>query len=84
MMIANAKLEDAVTEQREDYILVPRIPTSAMLEAAADYALAEDASGVWGAMLRQCQTDSSRPIVGIQALSMGCCPSSETLEIYSL
>lgn len=67
-----------------DYILVPRVPTKAMLEAAADYALAEDAFGVWNAMLSRHQIDSSHPVVEIRALSMGCSPSFETPKTDSL
>lgn len=80
-MILNAKLEDAVIGQREDYVLIPLLPTSAMLEAAADYALAEDAAGVWSAMIKAHQMESTRQVVEIRALSMGYSLSSETPKI---
>jgi hypothetical protein len=42
----------AVTGQQEsEYILVPRIPTPQMLEAAKDEAMAEDANAVWREMI---------------------------------
>ena len=43
----------AVTGQQEDYVLVPRKPTEAMLYAASDSALAEDAMGVWEDMISE-------------------------------
>ncbi|MGA2743039.1 MAG: hypothetical protein ABSG65_37095 [Bryobacteraceae bacterium] len=33
------------------YVIVPRLPTAEMLDAAWADALAEDAKGVWGAMI---------------------------------
>ena len=51
------KLEDAVTGQQE-MVLVPRVPTPKMLEAAWAYALDEDVAGVWNAMLRQHESSS--------------------------
>jgi hypothetical protein len=42
----------AVTGQSE-YVLVPRVPTKAMIDAAWAEALAEDAFGVWKAMIEQ-------------------------------
>jgi hypothetical protein len=43
----------AVTGQAQnEYVLVPRVPTPLMLEAAWANALAEDAAGVWVAMIR--------------------------------
>jgi hypothetical protein len=35
------------------YVLVPRVPTKAMLDAAWAEALAEDAAGVWREMVEQ-------------------------------
>jgi hypothetical protein len=42
------------SEDREEseMVLVPRHPTKEMIEAASDYALAEDAEGVWRAMIK--------------------------------
>jgi hypothetical protein len=34
-------------------ILVPRVPTKEMLEAAKDEAMAEDANAVWREMIRE-------------------------------
>ena len=34
-----------------EMVLVPRVPTKAMLDAAWADALGEDASGVWGSMI---------------------------------
>jgi hypothetical protein len=39
-------------EKDSDLVLVPRIPTKEMIEAAYYEALAEDAKGVWEAMIR--------------------------------
>jgi hypothetical protein len=44
--------QDAVTGQPE-YILVPRVPTKKMVDAAYDAALAEDAIEVWKAMISE-------------------------------
>ena len=48
----SAKLEDAVTGQQE-MVLVPRVPTKEMLDAAWADALGEDAAGVWTSMIVQ-------------------------------
>jgi hypothetical protein len=50
-MLSSAKLDGAVTGQPE-YILVPRIPTKAMLDAGWYEAHDEDAAGVWREMIR--------------------------------
>ena len=50
MTDTSSKLEDTVTGQ-QDMVLVPRVPTSEMIEAAWSSALDEDALGVWKAML---------------------------------
>jgi hypothetical protein len=50
MMTTYPKLEDAVTGQQE-LLLVPRNPTKEMIDAAWADALAEDAVGVWRAMI---------------------------------
>ncbi len=42
---------NTVTGQQEEVVQVPRVPTKAMLEAAWAAALAEDASGVWEAII---------------------------------
>ena len=41
-----------MTGQHEDFVEVPRKPTQDMLEAAWADAMAEDAAGVWEAMIR--------------------------------
>ena len=38
-------------QQQDEYVLVPRKPTKAMLEAAWADALAENAEGVWRSMI---------------------------------
>jgi hypothetical protein len=48
---------NTVTGQQE-MVLVPRIPTAAMLEAAKDEAMAEDASAVWREMVREFERSS--------------------------
>lgn len=68
-------LEDAVTGQCE-FVLVPRVPTEEMLEAASDYALDEDAGGVWKAMIEEYERDTKHRVVGIRGLLMGCSLSS--------
>ena len=40
-------------QQETEYVLVPRIPTPRMLEAAEDEAMAEDANAVWREMIRE-------------------------------
>ena len=54
---------------QQELVLVPRIPTKEMLEAAWADALAEDAAGVWAAMLAAYQTSSTaqeiRTTVGV-------------------
>lgn len=49
-----------MTGQKDDMILVPREPTKAMIEAAYDCALAEDAKAVWDAMLSQYENQISK------------------------
>jgi hypothetical protein len=51
-MPLSANLEDAVTGQCE-FVLVPRVPTEAMLRAAQDAAWAEDARQVWSSMIEE-------------------------------
>jgi hypothetical protein len=46
-----ASLRDAVAEHHTEYVLVPRVPTEAMLKAAWADALAEDAGAVWESMI---------------------------------
>src|ERR1035437_10523215 len=43
------------TTARPDMVLVPRVPTKAMVEAAWAEALAEDAAGVWQVMIEACK-----------------------------
>lgn len=45
------KIGSAVTGQSE-FVMVPRVPTQEMLEAAWADALAEDALGVWRSMIK--------------------------------
>ena len=47
------RIENTVTGQQHDMILVPRKPTSEMLYAAADAALAENAAAVWEEMIAE-------------------------------
>ncbi len=43
---------DAIANLRaRDYVVVPRIPTRQMIEAAWESVTAEDAGGVWDAMV---------------------------------
>ena len=51
MMTDSAKLEDAVTGQPE-YVLVPRVPTQGMLDAAFYSAVSEKAESVWEDMIK--------------------------------
>jgi hypothetical protein len=39
------------SDDKEEMVLVPRIPTKEMIEAAWADALAEDAKGVWESMI---------------------------------
>jgi len=50
-MPVDAKLEDAVTGQESDFVLVPRNPTKEMLTAGWADAHFEDAAGVWRSMI---------------------------------
>lgn len=50
--LQSAIIQDAVTGQEIDYILVPRKPTAEMIRAAWDAALAEDAAWVWEEMIQ--------------------------------
>lgn len=50
MMASRSKLENAVTGQSE-YVLIPRVPTKEMIDAAYWAALDEDAGAVWEAMI---------------------------------
>jgi hypothetical protein len=51
----------AVTgQQKSDYILVPRKPTSEMLAAAWADALGEDAAGVWRSMIEKWESSSKQ------------------------
>lgn len=52
MMPLSAKLEDAVTGQQSDFVLVPRNPTSAMLADGWYGAHDEDAAATWSLMVR--------------------------------
>jgi hypothetical protein len=49
----------AVTGQREEMILVPRVPTKNMLDEAYYPALAEDAGAVWEAMIEEYERQTS-------------------------
>ncbi len=51
---------NTVTGQQEDMILVPRIPTAEMLEAASDEAHAENAAGVWKYMIAEYELTSKQ------------------------
>jgi hypothetical protein len=42
---------DEEIEKGSEYVLVPRVPTREMLDAAWADALAEDAAGVWAEMI---------------------------------
>jgi hypothetical protein len=46
-------------QQKNDYVLVPRIPTREMVDAAWAYALDEDAEGVWRSMLNEYEASHS-------------------------
>lgn len=72
-MPLQTKLEDAVTGQPE-FVLVPRVPTKEMLQSAWAEALAEDAAGVWSAMIERYEESTS--IKENQVLTKAGCPSS--------
>jgi hypothetical protein len=52
VVISGSSLEDAVTGQSE-YVLVPRVPTKAMLAEGWYEAHDEDAAGVWRVMVEE-------------------------------
>lgn len=56
-MTDSAKLDSAVTGQQE-MVLVPRVPTREMIEAAYWSAFGEDAEGVWKAMIHAYESRS--------------------------
>jgi hypothetical protein len=51
-----ALIGDTVTGQCEEMVLVPGKPTQAMIDAAFDYAISEDAEAVWLAMVKEFET----------------------------
>ena len=51
MMPAQSKLDNAVTGQQDEYVLVPRNPTPEMLAAGWYEAHEENARGVWDDMI---------------------------------
>lgn len=56
-----------MTEQKKSaYVLVPRIPTKEMLEAAWADALGEDAKGVWQAMIEEYEKNLSHGAAGTE------------------
>ena len=57
-MTLSAKLEDAVTGQCE-MVLVPRVPTGAMLKAGWAEAHEENAEGVWSDMIETWELERS-------------------------
>lgn len=69
----------AVTGQ-QDMVLVPRMPTHAMIEAAWADALGEDAVGVWRVMVEEWERS-----IGVQTPQTAAsdCPASDTLGIGS-
>lgn len=54
-----------MTGQSEEMVLVPRNPTPEMVEAAWVWALAEDADGVWRAMVKAYLGETGRATTGI-------------------
>ena len=53
ILMAQAVGDDILRALRESgYVIVPNIPTKQMLDAARYDALAEDAAGVWEAMIQ--------------------------------
>jgi hypothetical protein len=80
MMSDSAKLEDAVTGQCE-MVQVPRVPTQAMLTAAADAALAEDAAWVWSSMIESYELTTAG--AGTQREVGACSLASDTPETDS-
>jgi hypothetical protein len=63
MMTSKIKLDSTVTGQQE-FVLVPRTPTKEMLEAAWADALAEDAMGVWRAMVERWESSCKQGELG--------------------
>jgi hypothetical protein len=49
---------------RSEYVLVPRVPTKEMLEAAWADALGEDAGGVWKSMIENWESSSQKREIG--------------------
>jgi len=45
-------------QEENELVLVPRKPTKEMLDAAWAYEFAEDAAGVWAAMIEQYEKSS--------------------------
>ena len=58
---------DTVTGQREEMVLVPRIPTKKMLDEAYYAALAEDAGAVWEAMIEEYERHTSLGKLGSES-----------------
>ncbi len=56
---------DTVTGQQEEMVLVPRRPTSEMLDAAFYPALAEDALAVWNAMIMEYENSLENGKLGL-------------------
>jgi hypothetical protein len=63
-------------QDKEEYVLVPRKPTEAMLYAASDAALAEDAGWVWESMIES--YESSSLVVESRKSEEAGSPSSDT------
>jgi hypothetical protein len=56
--------EDTVTGQCDEYVLVPRNPTRAMLEAGWADAHDEDAAGVWRSMVKAWELTNKHGEIG--------------------
>lgn len=56
---------DAKKDQKVEMVLVPRNPTKEMIEAAWAEATAEDAAGVWRAMIEKWESSQNREVGSI-------------------
>ena len=65
----------AVTGQQEEMVWVLRTPTQAMIDAAWEGALAEDARTVWSLMLEE--FERGRTALGTVTMEEVCCPPYE-------
>jgi hypothetical protein len=72
-MTACAKLENDRAAQAVEFVLVPRVPTKEMLEAAWAEAVGEDAAGVWREMIAEWEGFTATRT--LQVATADCLPS---------